>query len=118
MVMMNVNGIFIRVTISVNSIYKALIQPNAPIDSSKILVILNWPLPTSLKALRGFLGHTCYYRKFVKHYGILAQPLTHLLKNGVMFSWGLPQQHAFELIKQALEYTGAGATRFQTTFCP
>jgi hypothetical protein len=22
------------------------------------------------------------------------------------------------LIKQALEYTGAGATRFQTTFCP
>ncbi|KAI9159645.1 hypothetical protein LWI28_000592 [Acer negundo] len=35
-------------------------------DKSKIKGMLDWPKPTSIKALTGFLGLTCYYRKFVK----------------------------------------------------
>ena len=41
-------------------------------NNSKIQVMLNWPTPTSLKELRGFLGLTGCYRHFVAHYGTMA----------------------------------------------
>lgn len=39
------------------------------VDPFKIQAIIDWPRPTSLKSLRGFLGLMGYYRKFIKHYG-------------------------------------------------
>jgi hypothetical protein len=56
-------------------------------DDSKIKSIREWPTPTNLKELRGFLGLTGYYRKFIAHYVVLSQPLSNLLKKGY-FSFG------------------------------
>jgi hypothetical protein len=41
-------------------------------DNSKISSITTWPAPSNAKELRSFLGLAGYYRKFVKHFAILA----------------------------------------------
>ncbi|TQD91944.1 hypothetical protein C1H46_022460 [Malus baccata] len=74
------------------------------VDTSKIEAIINWPRPVCIKSLRGFLGLTGYYRKFVKHYGVLAKPLTNMLQQG-NFLWTPESLNAFESLKQALTST-------------
>ncbi|BBG99418.1 hypothetical protein Prudu_009104 [Prunus dulcis] len=45
------------------------------VDPSKLKAIADWPVPTSVKSLRGFLGLTGYYRKFIPHYDRESFPL-------------------------------------------
>ena len=54
-------------------------------DPGKIKIVQNWPVPSSVKELRSFLGMAGYYRKFVQHFGIIAKPLTNLLKKNELF---------------------------------
>uniref|UniRef100_A0A0A9D1W1 Reverse transcriptase domain-containing protein n=1 Tax=Arundo donax TaxID=35708 RepID=A0A0A9D1W1_ARUDO len=71
-------------------------------NPSKIQVIQQWPIPQNAKQLRGFLGLAGYYRKFIKHYGIMSKSLTDLLKKNCIFHWSQVEQQAFNAIKQAL----------------
>ena len=52
------------------------IYEGVKVDPRKIKSIKEWKIPTSINHLRGFLGLTGYYRKFVKNYGRIAAPLT------------------------------------------
>lgn len=71
-------------------------------DDTKIVTVQQWPTPTNVKEVRGFLGLTGYYRKFIRHYAIISKPLTTLLKKGVPFIWTTMAEEAFMVLKQAL----------------
>lgn len=73
-----------------------VLSPNdVSTDPSKIVDVKNWPSPTSVKDLRSFLGLAGYYRRFVKDFGLIAKPLTDLLKKGVLFTWTSITEYAF-----------------------
>jgi hypothetical protein len=71
-------------------------------DPDKTEVMRKWPVPTTATELRGFLGLTGYYRKFIKHYAVISQPLTQLLRKGAHFLWTGDTEVAFRALKQAL----------------
>nr|KYP75283.1 Retrovirus-related Pol polyprotein from transposon 297 family [Cajanus cajan] len=70
-------------------------------DPSKVQAIVNWPLPSSIKSLRGFLGLTGFYCRFVRGYASIASPLTDLLKKD-NFLWTDSATAAFEALKSAV----------------
>jgi hypothetical protein len=70
-------------------------------DPTKVQAIVDWPTPRSPRAVRGFLGLTGYYRKFVHNYGTIAAPLSGLLKKEG-FSWDDATAAAFAALKAAV----------------
>jgi hypothetical protein len=71
-------------------------------EPTKVQAVKQWPKPKNLKDLRGFLGLTGYYRRFIRHYGLISRPLSDLLKKGVPFTWTSVTETAFQQLKKAL----------------
>ncbi|KAK1650839.1 hypothetical protein QYE76_068644 [Lolium multiflorum] len=69
-------------------------------DSDKVLVVVDWPVPHTVQAVRGFLGLAGYYRKFIKGFDTIAAPLTAPLKKDGFLSTDQVAT-AFEALKVA-----------------
>lgn len=82
-------------------------------DPGKVAAVTEWPVPTSVKQLRSFLGFCSYYRKFIQGFSKIAGPLHDLVnsclydgkpKRSCQFSshWTKECQNAFESLKEKL----------------
>lgn len=73
------------------------------VDKSKIDAVCSYPIPQNQKQVKSFLGLASYYRKFIKNFSLIAQPLTdRLRKNNKSFSWDCHCSDSFEKLKHAL----------------
>lgn len=70
-------------------------------NPKKIATMLDWPILTNIKSLRGFLGLTGYYYKFIKSYGSIVASLTNLLKKNSFLRTEKATQ-AFLELKEAI----------------
>ena len=57
-------------------------------DPNKLSAVRDWHEPNKLKGVRQFIGFVGYYRRFVKDFAKLADPLVSLTRKGVPFVWG------------------------------
>lgn len=74
------------------------VRPNP----GKIAAVTKMQQPIDLTSLRRFLGLTSYYRRFIRNYSKVAEPLNRLLRKGKLFQWSNECQDAFEQLKKRL----------------
>lgn len=67
-------------------------------NPTKISIMLEWPIPTTLKSLRGFYVLIGYYNKFIRDYSAIASLLTQLLKKNSLV-WNDKATKAFHKLK-------------------
>ena len=70
----------------------------------KVKAVETFPKPRSKKEVRGFLGLTGYYRRFISNYSTIAAPLSDLTRRSapLQLHWTESCEEAFQTLKQAL----------------
>jgi hypothetical protein len=69
-------------------------------DTRKLKGISEWPVLTTVKQVRGFLGFGNFYWQFIKHHSEIARPLNDLTKKDQKFDWTETCQNTFDKLKR------------------
>ncbi|CAN6711698.1 unnamed protein product [Malus baccata var. baccata] len=72
------------------------------VDKSKTDLVRHLPSPTSVREVRSFLGHAGFYRRFIKDFSKVAQPLCRLLQKEVAFEFTKECTESFKQLKELL----------------
>jgi hypothetical protein len=70
-------------------------------DKGKLTGVLDWPAPKKVKEIQAFLGFANFYRRFIKDFSKIMQPITTLLRKGQTWDWGTEQDKVFQELKEA-----------------
>ena len=71
-------------------------------DPDKVEAIVNYPAPNNRKELDRFLGMMAWFGKFIPQLSDTAEPLFHLRREKVPWSWSTECQDSFECLKEKL----------------
>ena len=71
-------------------------------DPDKTAKVATWPVPTTKKETRQFLGFASYYRRFLKDFAQIARPLHRLTEKTASFVWTPECQDAFDRLRRCL----------------
>ncbi|KAM1593607.1 hypothetical protein ACFX10_000108 [Malus domestica] len=72
------------------------------VDKSKIDLVRYLPSPTLVREVRSFRGHAGFYRRFIKDFSKVAQPLCRLLQKDVAFDFNEECTASFNQLKELL----------------
>ena len=73
-----------------------------PPDPSKVLALLDWPIPKTTKEVHQFHGVGSYYRGYIEGFARIAKPLTELMKKDAPFLWSPACQVAINGLRSTL----------------
>ena len=85
-------------------------------DQTKVVGILDWPIPWTWKELRGFLGFLNFYWQFIWDFAAKACPLNTLTLDKKDWEWTPACQEAFDALKATV--TAAPVLSMPTTTDP
>ena len=68
----------------------------------KVKAVVEWPIPQSVRDVRGFLGLASFYRRFIKQFSLKARPLTDLTREKNVWQWTEREEKAFNELKRSL----------------
>ena len=72
------------------------------VDPTKVQSVTEWLAPTSVGEIRGFLGLTGYYRRFIENFSNIVKLMTKLLKKDTKFKWTEDCEASFQELKKRL----------------
>jgi len=72
-------------------------------DPDKVKAMLEFPVPTNHKQLKGALGMFQFYKKYIPVYSTVVIPLNRLLLKDASFVWTEVEQKAFKSLKEKLK---------------
>jgi len=75
-------------------------QDGITTDPEKIRKIVEWPTPTNITEVQQFIGFANFYRKFIKDFSVISQPLRDLTLRGQTFHWNQTAQTSFQTLKE------------------
>ena len=79
-------------------------QHGIKVDKAKIEAIEKLPSPSSVKAIRRFLGYAEFYKRFIKDFSKITWALPELLEKDVPFVYTQECHEAIETLKEKLTH--------------
>ncbi|KAK4384537.1 hypothetical protein Sango_3050900 [Sesamum angolense] len=77
-------------------------QGKIQMDRKKVQAVMDWGILSKMADLSSFLGLASYYRRFIKGYSKIANPLKDLLSKYQKWEWTVACDDAYRSLKQAI----------------